>query len=145
MIFRFCRRLFRGGLCFVCFKLRPKRGAGLLYAPVPVLVFAYQRIHAMLALHSGERKALIRQHGKQAIHVLIRCKPEKIRGKLCGKMAFVRAVRLIEFLHFLHHAVGFRFNPAVMQRGDMLLEVPRPVLLAAVLVALQSVADHRTC
>ena len=31
MIFRFCRRLFRGGLCFVCFKLRPKRGAGLLY------------------------------------------------------------------------------------------------------------------
>ena len=49
-------------------------------------------------------------------------------------MAFVRAVRLIEFLHFLHHAVGFRFNPAVMQRGDMLLEVPRPVLLAAVLL-----------
>ena len=36
MIFCFCRRLFRGGLCLVCFKLRPDRGAGLPYLPVPV-------------------------------------------------------------------------------------------------------------
>ena len=40
-------------------------------------------------------------------------------------MCFVGAVRAVLPLHFRYNALCFGFNPAVMQCGNMRLEIPR--------------------
>ena len=104
MIFCFCRRLFRGGLCLVCFKLRPDRGAGLPYLPVPVLPLVNQRIRPMSALDFGKGKGLVGQHGEKAVSVLCGCKPHERRGKLCHEIAEYAKHDRAEFVRVVQEA-----------------------------------------